>query len=74
MQSLNAKQVYNAGTVQRETQAVGTPAPDATDVIKGIQRNATTAEVVAGTLNNVTVTPATLPKTESLVDKDTYIL
>lgn len=76
VQSLNAKQVYNAGTSQRETQAVGTPAPDATDVIKGIQRNATTAEVVAGTLNNVTVTPQTLSAVtpEALVDKDTYIL
>jgi len=76
VQSLNAKQVYNAGTVQRETQAVGTPAPDASEIVKGIAEIATQAEVDAGTSDTTIVTPLKLKtqQPEALVDKDTYIL
>lgn len=76
VQSLNAKQVYNAGTAQRETQAVGTPSPDASETVKGIAEIATQAEVDAGTSDTTIVTPLKLKtqQPEALVDKDTYIL
>ncbi len=42
------------------TVIASTPVQDATETIKGIQRNATDAEALAMTLNNVTLTPAKL--------------
>lgn len=76
VQSLNAKQVYNAGTSQRETQAVGTPAPDATEAVKGIAKIGTQSEVDTWTDDTVIVTPKKLKKQqpEALVDKNTYVL
>jgi len=76
VQSLNAKQVYNAWTAQRETQAVGTPAPDASETVKGIAEIATQSEVEEWTNDTAIVTPKKLKtqQPEALVDKDTYIL
>lgn len=57
VRSLNSIQFYQTSLWWRQTLWVGTPPADATDVIKGIQRNATNAEALAGTLTNATMTP-----------------
>jgi len=67
VQSLNAKQVYNAGTVQRETQAVGTPAPDASEIVKGILPLATNAEAITGSNDTKAMTPL---KTKAAIDNN----
>lgn len=53
-----------------------TPTPDATEVVKGKARIATTAEVTAGTDDNTIVTPLkanSLKTPEALFEKDQYI-
>jgi len=57
VKSLNSIQFYQTSLWWRQTLWVGTPPADATDVVKGIQRNATNAEALAGTLTNATMTP-----------------
>ncbi len=73
---LNAKQIYNPGTAQRDTQDVGTPAPDATEFVKGIAKISSDAQVTAWTDDATIITPKKLRSQlpEALVDKDTYIL
>lgn len=76
VQSLNAKQVYNVWTAQWESQAVWTPAPDATEVVKGISQLATNAEALAWTNDTKTMTPlksSIYKYPEALFEKDLYI-
>lgn len=57
VKSLNSIQFYQTSLWWRQTLWVGTPPADATDVVKGIQRNATNAEALDGTSTTTTMTP-----------------
>jgi len=65
--SLNAIQVYNEDTVQWETLDIWTPAPDASETVKGIARLAAESEALAGTNDDSIMTPK---KTKDLTNQE----